>query len=452
MSCEVCREESEYVNCSHCQFKFCKSCFQFYISTQPKELSLKCPNCKRPSHIIKHTPLEMVGTEAINKLKDMEEEFKKPYDALTKKYSAEDMERFHSLLKLSKAIYVRLLVGPDDYVSISHERIIKKLIKFIELDLPVDTKHFTATEMFATTPGNLLVDLFKVIDGKLVDVDLEHLKYKRKEFAIHAVDNWCHKHNSNKVSSYPLIVCNCRCGGLVLKPDFKCNKCGCIHCSKCFQELHEGACDSVFIDFNKDAKPCPICGRLYKHDGGCDHMFCCGCRTQYKFSNGEIIIGRMVDLKPTDQLGKRMFDFKSQECSLNDIDPDEMKFIMLKTVDDKYPLFKYLYFDGEKALSIIRELLVDLYIANKDAISVGAAVELLHITKRLYHRIEELLSFLYFQDVNEKVADHYMAFIQMEKYNFCNKIRKYGCEVYINGSFIEEYKKKYKDSKYFNDN
>lgn len=451
MNCEVCGDIGSCISCVHCQFKFCKSCFKFYISTQPKELSLKCPNCKRPMHIIKRKPLEMIGLETINKLKGMEDDYRKPFDEIIKQYSAEDIKRFQSLNKLSKVIDCRLMTDTNDVESHYHERIIKNLIKFIKLDLPVDIKYYIQTEVFITTPDELLYDLIDVIDEKLKDINVKYLKYKREKFEEFAVDNYCHKHNSTKVSSYPLIVCNCKCGGLVLKPDYKCNICGSIHCHECFQEDHEGECDNVFIEFNKDAKPCPICGRLYKHDGGCDHMLCTNCRTQYKFSNGEIIIGRMVDLKPTDQLGKTMFDLKAQECSLTDVDPDEMKYIMIEAVEEKHPLFKYLYFNGEKSLQAIRKILLELYIAKADPLAIGIIVELLHITKRLYHRIEELLSFLYFQDVKRSTADHYMAFILNEKYEFCKSIEKYDCSVELDFTFIDKYKKKYKQTKYFNE-
>lgn len=451
MSCEVCGDSEEYISCIHCQFKFCKPCFKFYVSTQPKELSLKCPNCKRPMHVIKRKPLEMVGLETINKLKDLEDDYRKPYNEILKRYSIEDIKRFRSLHKLSRAIDGRLMMKTNDIESHYHERIFKNLIKFIQLDLPIDIKYYLQTDAFITTPDNLLYELIYIIDEKLKGINIEYLKYKREEFEDYAVDNYCHKHNSDKVSSYPLIVCNCKCGGLVLKPDYKCNKCGIIHCNKCFQEAHDGDCDEIFVEFNKDAKPCPICGRLYKHDGGCDHMLCSACRTQYKFSNGEIIIGRMIDLKPTDQLGKTMFDLKAQECSLSDVDPDEMKYIMIDAVEKKHPLFKYLYFNGENSLHAIREILLKLYISEADPLAIGVIIELLHITKRLYHRIEELLSFLYFQDVEPSIADHYMAFILNEKYEFCKSIEKYECQVTLDLTFIDKYKKKYKRTKYFNE-
>jgi len=78
-----------------------------------------------------------------------------------------------------------------------------------------------------------------------------------------------------------------------------CGLCKRVYCDECNQLLTEGhVCDpetrSTFQLIQKDSRPCPKCGEMItKIVGGCDQMFCTGCKTAFSWRTGEIETGRI---------------------------------------------------------------------------------------------------------------------------------------------------------------
>ena len=411
MNCEVCWDECGISRCTHCSFRMCNTCYDDFITSQPKELAPICPICKRPMHILEKVALEMTGKEAYNKLQQMHELYRKPYQLMEDKYDKDERKNFRMLSAMQTFIHLRLSLSEIDDEDPAVTKYARNLMTMIENDMV--TRDIVNSPMFPEIKDDTLMVILDAIDKKLEGVDIKHLKYKDGDFIDYAARNWVHEHKK-KVSHYPDILFNCICGGLVMLPDYKCNECGKCFCSNCWQEKHEGKCNDEWKKLNEGAKPCPVCGTLYKHNGGCDKMYCTKCKTQYYFDSGEIIIGRMVDLKPTDELGKTMFGLKAQVCSLEDIDPDEMDDIMYEVVLEKFPFAKHIILDYPNLIEETRKYLARAYIKNEDAMILGQIIEALHFLKRLYHRAMEFVAFAYFQEVTEDVATRYVKFIMSE--------------------------------------
>lgn len=78
-----------------------------------------------------------------------------------------------------------------------------------------------------------------------------------------------------------------------------CGLCKSVYCDECNQPWKDGhACDedtrSTFQLIQRDSRPCPKCGEMItKIIGGCDQMFCTGCKTAFSWRSGEIETGRI---------------------------------------------------------------------------------------------------------------------------------------------------------------
>lgn len=78
-----------------------------------------------------------------------------------------------------------------------------------------------------------------------------------------------------------------------------CGLCKRVYCDECNQGWSEGhVCDeetrSTFQLIQRDSRPCPKCGEMItKIIGGCDQMFCTGCKTAFSWRSGEIETGRI---------------------------------------------------------------------------------------------------------------------------------------------------------------
>lgn len=78
-----------------------------------------------------------------------------------------------------------------------------------------------------------------------------------------------------------------------------CGLCKKVYCDECNQSWKRGhACDeevrSTFQLIQRDSRPCPKCGEMItKIIGGCDQMFCTGCKTAFSWRTGEIETGRI---------------------------------------------------------------------------------------------------------------------------------------------------------------
>lgn len=78
-----------------------------------------------------------------------------------------------------------------------------------------------------------------------------------------------------------------------------CGLCKRVYCDECNHVHDEGhVCDeesrSTFQLIQRDSRPCPKCGEMItKIIGGCDQMFCTGCKTAFSWRTGEIETGRI---------------------------------------------------------------------------------------------------------------------------------------------------------------
>jgi len=78
-----------------------------------------------------------------------------------------------------------------------------------------------------------------------------------------------------------------------------CGLCKRVYCDECNTPWAEDhVCDeeirSSFQLIQRDSRPCPKCGEMItKIIGGCDQMFCTGCKTAFSWRSGEIETGRI---------------------------------------------------------------------------------------------------------------------------------------------------------------
>jgi len=78
-----------------------------------------------------------------------------------------------------------------------------------------------------------------------------------------------------------------------------CGLCKTVYCDECNHVYEEGhACEedvrSTFQLIQRDSRPCPKCGEMItKIIGGCDQMFCTGCKTAFSWRSGQIETGRI---------------------------------------------------------------------------------------------------------------------------------------------------------------
>lgn len=78
-----------------------------------------------------------------------------------------------------------------------------------------------------------------------------------------------------------------------------CGLCKNVYCGECNQLWDDGhSCNaetrSTFQLIQRDSRPCPKCGEMItKIIGGCDQMFCTGCKTAFSWRTGEIETGRI---------------------------------------------------------------------------------------------------------------------------------------------------------------
>ena len=90
----------------------------------------------------------------------------------------------------------------------------------------------------------------------------------------------------------PLSACPItRCRGAMV--DGQCNKCGAKKCSTCGEAEHLGTeCDPLLVTNHQtiaeETKPCPKCKTPIYKDGGCEHVKCTRCKTDFWFNTLEI--------------------------------------------------------------------------------------------------------------------------------------------------------------------
>lgn len=91
----------------------------------------------------------------------------------------------------------------------------------------------------------------------------------------------------------------CRvCDGVIFQSltSLTCNKCGRVHCQRCYEIQHDGECDQTILREHEEimriAKPCPVCGTMIvKVNGTCNDMFCNQCHTGFRYTTGDLIQG-----------------------------------------------------------------------------------------------------------------------------------------------------------------
>lgn len=77
-----------------------------------------------------------------------------------------------------------------------------------------------------------------------------------------------------------------RCRGKMV--DGYCDKCGAAKCNACGEAEHEGKeCDpaiqSNYQAVKRESKPCPQCKTPIYKDGGCNHVKCARCKTDFNY-------------------------------------------------------------------------------------------------------------------------------------------------------------------------
>lgn len=102
---------------------------------------------------------------------------------------------------------------------------------------------------------------------------MKHIrKLKRDEHAI----------QKEMRSSILCSICARSCYGL------HCSVCNVDHCEKCHL-VHAGDCQQADVDTArqiKDCQRCPGCTSLVHKSGGCDHMTCTVCKTEFSWATG----------------------------------------------------------------------------------------------------------------------------------------------------------------------
>jgi hypothetical protein len=95
------------------------------------------------------------------------------------------------------------------------------------------------------------------------------------------------------------FIFNCTvsdCKGMISNGTHKCAVCETKHCRKCREvKENEHECDPDTVEtvsiLKKDTKPCPKCAYQIHKLGGCDQMFCPGCKSLFSWRSGQIEYG-----------------------------------------------------------------------------------------------------------------------------------------------------------------
>lgn len=78
-----------------------------------------------------------------------------------------------------------------------------------------------------------------------------------------------------------------------------CHSCHAMHCALCHQLAHEGSCNaddlSATAFVTSQCRRCPGCHAPIQKAGGCDHMTCRQCRTEFSWSSGRFVTHPIID-------------------------------------------------------------------------------------------------------------------------------------------------------------
>jgi ankyrin repeat protein len=103
---------------------------------------------------------------------------------------------------------------------------------------------------------------------------------------------------------------NCSFGGIVPCSDTVCWECGHVWCGFCKSAAHKPGeqCELeqevLSVEFYKTfARPCPSCRAQTEHTGGCSHMRCAQCQTEWCWVCGRLYQGRYTFDLSTDPCG-----------------------------------------------------------------------------------------------------------------------------------------------------
>lgn len=267
---------------------------------------------------------------------------------------------------------------------------------------------------------------------KLIDSEYKNFKNSDEEkFIEQFMQKWNKldriRRNKKEKISYGSIICVCDCGGIITKPTYRCNKCKYKFCDKCLKRFHNGPCNQEDLELIKDFHPCPNCGKLYKHNRS-KFIYCPICKITFNYKSGRSVIGNHPDIKKSGAPSKKYFGLNLQEIlPLEDSQENTNK--LYSRVIQEYPLFRYLMdltggFTYEFFMKYdYRVFIRSLFKAyeRKDYKFIGAFIEINSMIKRYNKRYLELLSFLYYQDVPQKLAADYMCMVFIETVSYISR-------------------------------